>query len=164
MHRNPIWLGFLIIFTGITLWYGGDALYKLSVYQKLSAQTPISQITLEVVEKGYGRYAYKAHYIFEVDGIRYENEELLSEPLYRNEIAAKEKASLYEKDPRTVAYNPLNPNYSTLQKNYPYKELFYAIAMTGLLCYFFWLGFSLKEKNTSWKRSLSKTKPPTDPN
>lgn len=146
MHRNPIWLAFLLLFALLTAWYAGDALYKIYRYDTLSKSAKPSSLELEVVDNG-SRFYYLATYTIKVNDQIYEGHEQLAQPIFRNEAAAKAFMKDYLNDPWIVSYSPKNPLKSTLQKSYPMKEAFYATAMVALLCYFLWLGFKVADQS-----------------
>lgn len=147
MHRNPVWLVFLVLFGILTAWYSGDALYKMYQYESLSKKTKPQTLALEVVDNGSGRFYYLGKYSIEIDGASYEGQQQLAQPIFRNEAAAQAFMDEYLHDPWVVWYSPQNPAKSKLQKNYPLKEVFYAAVMVVLLCYFLWLGFKVADQS-----------------
>lgn len=147
MHRNTVWLAFLAIFSLITLWYAGDAVYKIYSYDRLSMKTSPSTLDLEVVDNGSGRYYYVGNYSITVNDEVYKGREQLKQPIFRNRAAAVALMPEYRNDPWTVWYSPQNPLHSTLQKSYPFKELTYGLGLIALLCYFLWLGFKVADQS-----------------
>lgn len=154
MHRNPVWLIFLALFSLVVFWYAGDAVYKIYRYEQMTSKTYPSSIDLEVTDPGSSRYYYISTYTIDIDGKTYEASEQLREPIFRNKAAAEAFKDEYLNDSWTVWYAPKNPNQSTLQKSYPFKELMYALCLFGLLCYFLWLGFKVADQSKVgvWKR------------
>jgi hypothetical protein len=147
MHRNPVWLGFLLLFALVTAWYAGDAIYKIYRYDQLTASVEPSTINLEVVTNGSGRYYYKGIYTVEIDSQTYSGSEQLLQPIFRNQASAEALLQEYLNDPWVVWYAPNNPLHSTIQKNYPLKELIYGLALVALFCYFLWLGFKVADQS-----------------
>lgn len=141
MHKNPIWLAFLICVIGATLWYGVDAAWKLWNYQTLTQTTQPTHITFSVHEAASDKFFLQANYTFTIEGKEYEGSTLLRSKLYRNRTSAEQATATQE--PLPVFYNPKNPAYSTLQKSVPFKECLYTAILIGLLVYFTWIGTSI---------------------
>ncbi|MBI5272754.1 MAG: hypothetical protein HY861_02080 [Chlamydiia bacterium] len=82
------------------------------------------------------RYAISAHYFFEVMGMRWEGVYVFPKPWHLNEGAAAAYLEEHAKDPRFVWYNPKNPSFSSLDREFPVGLLLKTLICYGVFCYF----------------------------
>lgn len=141
MHKNPVWLAFLIAIALIVAWYCGVALFKLYRYNVLTAQAPAGNIQWSVKTLSDEEYIVHAHYAFAAAGKNYTGETDFIDEVFLNAWAAEQALSKYSAKTWTVWYQPGNFNHSTLQKKFPTKECWSAGVMLALMLYFIWLGF-----------------------
>lgn len=141
MHKNLFWMAFLVVIAFIVLYYTGVAAYRYYTYSTLTAKTIAQNVQWSVQEIASDEYVLEADYNFELNQKKYQNRYLFKDSIYRNEYAAHYDIPHFVNRSWVVWYNPRNPEQSTLQKNFPYKESISAIFLWGLLFYFIWLGF-----------------------
>lgn len=132
----------LIITIGlVSLWFTGNALYMLYGYSKLNSQTPAENIEWSVKELTDEQFILEGHFDYKVDEKNYHGDTRFSGNPYRNKWGANEAIKNNQNRKWNVWYDKKDPDYSSLQKNYPYKELIYSIVLWGLVGYFIWLGY-----------------------
>lgn len=141
MHNNRFWLGFLTFCTAVTLWYSGNALYKMYHYSRLTAQTSVQDTKWSVQKISDEMFVLKSAYVFAVNGKAYAGATKFEHDYYRNQWGAEQAIAAFTKTYNRVWYSPSNPDYSSLQKSFPTKECISAAILVALLLYFFWLGF-----------------------
>jgi hypothetical protein len=141
MHKNRVWQGFLAIVFISTLWYSGVAWYAYWHYTHLTASTTTSSVTEGIEEKSEEHYVLKASYQYKVQGQLYAGSFVFNDEPYRNRWSAEQAVHERSQKEWTVWFDPEDPYYSSLQKNFPFKECVSAIFLWGLLLYFLWLGF-----------------------
>ena len=146
MHKNYIWLAFLALTTGAVGWYTIKALYLLYLYAALNAQAPADNVLWGVEQIKNEKFVLKARYNFVAKGEKYAGETLFKNDLYWNHWAAEESIKVYEQKDWVVWYASTNPQYSTLQKNFPLKECISSAILWTLLFYFFGLGYYTARK------------------
>lgn len=141
MHKNPIWLGLLSAVLLAAVWFVGKASWQYYRYTSLSEKTRPRQVVLSVKEKSKNYFYPKARYSFEVKGKKYQGVQGLPNLKYfRKKFLEKDLPKITEEEDWFVWYSPKNPGWSSLERAFPYKDIFYAFIMIGLVCYFFWLG------------------------
>lgn len=143
MHKNPVWLGFLAIFSCVLIWYTADAAWKFWVNTSLTKTVPAETAVFSVKEDSSDKFYMNGQYTFSINGQHYEGATTLSHPMFRNQLAAQEKVAEFEAKGWTVWFNPQNPTYSSLQKKFPFKECLYAGVLWVLFIYFFFIGWKV---------------------
>lgn len=141
MHKNPLWQAFLFVIIVIALWYTITAIYLYFSYAHLKTQTTTSSIQWETEEHAEDSVVMAANYTFEYKGKSYPGRTSLEETPYRSQWAAEEAIKELAHSNRKVWFDPENPNRSSLQKKFPFKESIYAAFLWGIILYFLWLGF-----------------------
>lgn len=132
---NQIWKILFGIFILIALWFTSYALHDVYTYARLYAEAPATSVILSVKEVTDERYHLQARYTFTASNTMYSGETLLTSPPYRNGWAAKQAISEYKNHAWKVWYSPQNPQHSSLQKSFPFKECLSALILWGLLFY-----------------------------
>lgn len=144
MDKNKFWL-FLLSLIGISaLWHTAIAGYKYSAYYRLDSESAPTSMSWSVEEQSSSAYFLKAFYEFSVDKKTYEGSTEFLNDTYLNSQTAKlgsEKMALL---PWKVWYDKNNPNKSSLQKDFPFKQCIYAIILWGIFLYFVFLKISFK--------------------
>lgn len=140
MHRNPVWIGFLILIGLCTLGYTIYTLSTVYNYHRLTGVESVQSAQWTIHPLGDDKYAPQAKYEFSYKGSAYQGETILSDDYDINTFAAKDKLEKFKKQEWKVWFDPSNPKYSSLQKKFPFKETVYAVALWFLLAYFVGLG------------------------
>lgn len=94
-----------------------------------------------VVEHGADSYTLEADYKFVVEGKSLSGSTDLTSDSYLNRATAESAIPNTSQRPWKVWYDSDNPDYSSLEKDFPIKYYIYTIMLWGILLYFLWLGF-----------------------
>jgi hypothetical protein len=141
MHKNYFWQAFLIVVFAVTLWYTTTAITAYYSYSHFNSQTDLSALNWEVVKESEEDFVTKAVYTFEFHDKSYPGTTTLKDTPYRNHWAAEQAVKELSKRHWKVWFDPQNPDYSSLEKSFPFKATFSAIFLWGLILYFLFLGF-----------------------
>lgn len=141
MHKNFIWLCFLSLITGGVGWITIKALYLVYLYMSLNTEAPAENLQWSVEQLSEDQFVTKANYNFKVKDQPYSGETLFKGDVYWNPSAAEDALKVYAQKDWSVWYSSRNPRYSSLQKNFPFKECISALVLWILLLYFFGLGY-----------------------
>lgn len=150
MHRNPLWLIFIGIFSMILIWYTYDAATKWLRYSSLDSEAIARNVSFTVEKEVDDRFYLKGVYTFETGDREVRGESILTTPVFRNSIAASESVAKFEEREWKVWYSKAQPKYSTLLKKYPFKECLYATVLWALFIYFLWLGWRVRHGNSHY--------------
>lgn len=140
LHKNTAWLLFLAIFALFALGYSSVALYKIYRYSRLTSQAPAKEVQWQIKKNWLGKYYIEATYNYEIQNKDYAGTTEFLDAYYVNTWAADQKISLFKDKTWQIAYQPTDPNHSTLQKRFPTQECYSAAVVLGLLLYFVILG------------------------
>lgn len=141
MHKNFIWLCFLSLVTGAVGWITIKTLYLVYLYMSLNAEAPAENLKWGVAKLSEDQFVMKADYIFNAKDQQYSGTTLFKNDIYWNPWSAEDAIKVYAQKDWTVWYSSKNPQYSSLQKNFPFKECISVIILWVLLLYFFGLGY-----------------------
>lgn len=141
MHRNPVWISFLILILCIVGWFTFQAGWKVFQYKQLDAVVTASNIDWQAKELGTDIFALEGRYTYQVNETPYSGVTVFKDDLFRNAWAAEQVIPIYSKEETQVWFSRTNPQHSSLQKKFPLKECITAAFLAGLLGYFLWLGF-----------------------
>ncbi len=141
MHKNKIWLTFLLLVTLATLWQLGVAGYQYTNYARLQAQASIINYSTSIKTISETSYFLDVHYTFSVNGKIYPGNSYSSDKHFLNKWVAEEAAKEFAAKAPKVWFDPQNPNHSSLLKKFPWREVASLTALGALLLYFMWLGF-----------------------
>ncbi len=149
MHKNFIWQAFLCFVLVVTLYYSGVAMYRYHIYTHLTAQATASNaIHWTVQQHANDDFFLQAEYIFKVGDKAYQGTTAWPNEHYLNRWAAEQAIADFSLQHQDVWYDPADPAYSSLQKDFPFKECLSAFVLWGLLLYFFWLGYYVAKFKT----------------
>lgn len=138
-----LWNILLIVISIFTLWKVGPTALDLWRYYQLEIEVPADKVDLEVQQKG-GRYRLIGHYRFSYGGRQIKGQTVLGGPKHLNlQSAERNKQSLNGMDWR-VWVDPKHPSCSSLEKHFPYKNIFYSICLLGITLYFVYLRIHLQ--------------------
>lgn len=147
MYNSRLWWTFLTIIALPTLFFTWSSIHSLCDYYDHTEIAPPIHISWSYEQIGQNdTFAPMARYTFQVDGKEYSGETMLSEPLFRDEWVAEEVLNSLKNRTWKVWYQASHPEHSTLEKRFPAKELFSAIALIALLGYFTILGQQVRKK------------------
>lgn len=147
MHKNPVYLAFLGVLIGISLWYTVDALLDVFAHNKLTHKTEIASVNWEVKKLGSDRFVPTSQYKFQVNGEEYLGETTLFSPIYRNVWGVEQLFGELEEQYQKVWYEGKKPSHNSLQKKFPTKKCVTASVVWIIFIYFLGLGFYIGNKN-----------------
>lgn len=126
--------GALGLFFLIKTFLGAYPYYQLSS----SARGYVEEFSVKRI--GFDKYAVEAHFFYTVEGAEYEKRQTLTTPLFLNPYGAQAHIDKYWKQKQwTVWYNKNLPHKASLQRLFPFKFFFNAIALFFVFVYFWWL-------------------------
>ncbi len=146
MHKNAIWIAFLLIVMGFGTWFVVRGGYALIHYYQFSLQVPATIEKWEVDQRDANKYALTAFYSYEFDGKNYRAKGQVDD-LYPNPWAANRVLEKYKEQKWNVWINPKKPQKAVLEKKFPYKGTISAVVILGLVIYFICLGLYVGVKN-----------------
>ncbi len=141
MHKNSLWLGLLAIVVLAAVWFAGKASWEVASFYSLSEKTKPHTTTLSVKKNSKSSYYPEVRYSYVVNGNEYQGrEDLRSIDYFRKEFLEEDLPKIQAERKWVVWYSPKSPHRSALERNFPFKSIFYACVMTGIMIYFIWLG------------------------
>lgn len=147
MHKNYVWLCFLSLATGAVGWFTLKALYAVYLFVALDVSAPAENLKWKVAQLSEDQFVMKADYTFTRKEQKFSGETLFKNDVYWNPWAAEDALKVYSTKDWTAWYSSGNPQYSSLQKNFPLKECISAGVLWILLLYFFGLGYYVVTRN-----------------
>ena len=152
MMTNKLNIFFKVLFIlviGISTLIGVNFFYQLNKFYKLSQAAP-AYIEKWVIEEGKGgKYVIGANYNFTTQGLSYKGHYKFSRLSYQNIYLAKDHLEKLKKKEWDVYFERKNPNISTLQHLFPFKQGVHLVLSLGILFYFFCLNLYIKRNNLS---------------
>ncbi len=140
MHKNKIWLFFLLLLTLGTLFSLGRASVSLIQYNKLALSTKPASIVWGVEEITEEHFAPLATYTFVYKGHTYQGQDQAKEHHARSAKGVEIELASLTKKPQRIYFDPKHPQVSALQKHFPVKESATSCLLLLLLLYFLGLG------------------------
>ncbi|MEI6242185.1 MAG: DUF3592 domain-containing protein [Chlamydiota bacterium] len=138
---------FLFVFLAfLTLWFLGQALIELQSYLRLSQKTQAHIDRWEIVETKGGKYSIQAVYHYEIQGKEYINENSFQKHPFLNKYSAKETLQDFAKKTWEAWYDPNDPGFSQLFKEFPVKSGVRGLIVLGIFLYFVFLYGRMKKK------------------
>jgi hypothetical protein len=144
MHENRYWLIFLLSLCVCTLGYTLYTSIKLYEYLRLRQELSLKQVQWSVEASKDDHFLIHSHYQFIREGILYQGQTTWDEG-YPNRWAAEAVKNRLAAQSWKVWIDPSHPDYSTLQKTFPFKQCLSTIVLWSLLAYFFLLGNYVKK-------------------
>jgi len=146
MHKNSVFLAFLIIIACAGMWYSCLGLYKLYKYSTLSQQAPATIDKWFVEQLPGDKYLVGAKYTFVFKEHTYHGTTLFNNWPFINPWAADAELQLKAKQKWNAWFSTSDPSYSSLEKNWPTKECLTASLLWALFLYFVWLGYRVSRQ------------------
>jgi len=139
MHKNKIWIGFLVVMTLIALWFVWGAAEELHEYLRHNKKTEPLSIEWSVYQQAKERYGHHAKFSYKTaEGVQSRETKIPAN--YRNPWTAKEALERAKDMKWDVWYDADHPGEATLYREFPTKRLLSTAVLVGLLLYFYWLG------------------------
>ncbi len=146
MHRNAIWIGFLLIVVGVALWFVVKTGYDVYSYFQLNTQVPIKIEKWSVQEVKADQFLVNVHYSYDYQGKSYTGVGSIGSK-YPNPWAANRAQQQFVKQEWSIWIHPKHPEKGMLEKKFPYKTAISALVLLGLTIYFFVLGTYVRAKS-----------------
>lgn len=143
MHRNGLWLIFLSLFLVISGWFTFKAGRQVVGYLRCSEMIPAQIGQWGMEREGGAKFFLTAQYTYRFNGIEYAGRGRLSDRIYRNPWAAEVAIPGLEARSWSVWIDPSLPDQSLLVRNFPFKEISYALLLIGLFLYCSWIGYKV---------------------
>lgn len=150
MMTNKLNIFFKILFIlviGITIIIGVNFFYHLNKFYKLSQNVPAHIEKWDIDEIKGGKYLIGANYNFTFQGVNYKGYYQFSRLSYQNIYLAKDHLEKLKKKTWDVYFEKNNPNISTLQHLFPFKQGVHLALSLGILFYFFCLHLYIKRNS-----------------
>lgn len=145
MKKKYIWF-FLAFFCLSAFFYTIFATIKLVHFFALKEQVVIESPQWTPYRLVDDHYAAKVNYIYLYQGTLYSGEDILFDPIYRNEQAIIDIIPELNAQTRKVWIDPANPKHSALQKSFPTKESVSLVILWGIFLYFIGLFYYIYRK------------------
>lgn len=139
MHKNKVWIGFLLIIAAISLIFLFKAGVALIQYYKKSEEVPVKIENIFVSELKKGMYGVLADFTYQFKDEEFKGRKLIAGP-YQNVWAAESGIKKISNEGRSIWVDPNNHETATFIKKFPFKSIFSALILLGLTLYFFSLG------------------------
>lgn len=144
MHRNPLWLGFLLVIFAITVFQSCTTVYSLYRYLRWNHASPVTIKNWEVLPQEEDLYYVQVHFRVEPDGP--ERAELWEEWHFVNPWAAEAAIQEWQGQEWKAWHPAARPDLATLRRELPWKSLIYTLILIGILCYFIGLGYYVGQR------------------
>lgn len=138
MVPKRLWYTLLTILALVGLGYAGPTLYRIYEWQRLQSQSLLTKVTWTIQELSDERFILEANYTFELRERTYSGVTLFKDKIYRNRWAAEQALNEDQNPERKVWFDPGNPSRSSLQKQFPLKDVVYSTVLMGIFFYFFY--------------------------
>ncbi len=140
MHRNSIWLAFLLVFTGVTAFFLATAGREAYLYFSRSGSAPAYVAEWKIEGVARDRYVAMATYTFRAGESEAFGEGALQGFVFRSAAAAQASLPRIRETSWKVWYNPSSPSANSLEKVFPTRSCLYAAILLGVLIYLVGLG------------------------
>jgi len=133
-----VWI-FLLGLTGVlALWRGSMGGWDFWQYSRLNMDVPVKEISYEVVPKG-AKYALVGNCSYVYKGKDFSGRSMLSGPKHLNRASAQLEIKRMEGMDRVVWINAQKPSISSLECDFPFREVLYGFCTIGVFVYFLYL-------------------------
>ncbi len=143
MHHNIWWRLFLCLVAVLTIGYSAHALYKYYVYTALSSVVQADQLDWHIDQRGESEFLIEATYHYHVKEVVYTGKSAWEGRKLLNLYAAQQAIEDAKEELWDVWYSPKDPSWSSLQRDFPLKEIFSSFLLWGITLYFIWIGFRI---------------------
>jgi hypothetical protein len=140
---KALWRILLLAVAAVALWRSALAGKGLLDYYRLDARVPAVETKWEFAQLAPAKYALVSRYTYRIKGKEYFGMTQWGKPYYLNELSAQEEAKRRTEEPWKVWINRENYKTSSLQRAFPFMDLFYAICTLTIFGYFVFLKLHL---------------------
>ncbi len=132
-----LWVALLVISGGIALWFASVASIRVVKFSLYNAHSSAEVVKWQVHEVSASRFAVEAEYHFSVKGIAYGGKTKFEKPQFLNRFAAENYIANIGSKSWKMWYRESNPQYSSLEREFPRKHCLQAFLTLGVFVYFF---------------------------
>jgi hypothetical protein len=136
-HLYRLWVVLLFISGGIALWFSWTTGVGIWKFFTLNAKAPAKVIHWEVKELPSSRFTVEADYHYEVKGKEFSGKTLFEGRQFLNRFAAENYGKFVESKRWQAWYNEGRPTASSLENEFPQKDLLQALLTVGVFAYFY---------------------------
>lgn len=141
MHKNALFLIFLVFTLFGTVWFTYQGVSKYFYYKTLSIATAPKQIDWSVIKKKEDFFLLAASYQYQVEGQIFRGKQVVPNAWFYNVLGAESKRKEILSEELLVHYSPSDPQMSALFLKFPVKEIVYSLISIGIALYFIGLGY-----------------------
>jgi hypothetical protein len=141
MYKNPWWLGFIILFSCVTVLFTGRAAHQIYLYTHLNASVLGNIDHWSVHQSDDNKFRIQGQYSFHLEENLYIGTAFLHAYLFSTEEAAHEMIQSFNMGSWKIWYDPSNPWEAQLDRPFPVKGCAYAGILISLLISFIAFGF-----------------------
>jgi hypothetical protein len=131
------WIVLLCIAGAISCWFTALAFAKGWTYVRLDTKAAAQVEKWDIKMISSSHYVLHTTYSYVVEGQKFTGDTLLSSPSYPNKYAAEIDLKARKAQAIHVWYQKKNPDFSSLQRLFPKKELLNALLTLGVFFYFY---------------------------
>lgn len=132
-----VWVILLILSGAIALWFSWIALEGTWKFLSLNAQAPAKVTHWEVRALPSSRFTVVAKYTYEVSGKQLPGKTIFQHRQFLNQYAAENFGKFVETQRWHAWYKQSRPQLSSLEKEFPQKDLLQALLTVGVFAYFY---------------------------
>ncbi len=121
------------------VWFSFEAAHKLWNYTKLNTSTYAKVVSWRIIELSTDKVSIEANYQFRSHQKEYFNRMIFSAPYYPNRLSAEKAIQDFSSKDWTVWFCDAFPEYSSLQKLFPFQSCIKAFLAVVITLYFFFL-------------------------
>lgn len=149
LHRFKFNLSYPMTLLGAILFFilGIQVCFDLWTYVRLASRTEIVVDQWKVIKKSSSSFPIQTTYHFEFQGKTYQCKAFLHPPYHLNRPSAEKALKNLEQQQWIAWFDPRNPHFSLLQKEFPFKKMIYTLIALGVTCYFGFLETHSKIRN-----------------
>jgi len=145
MNKNSYWLGYIFLILMVVISYTAFTSYKIYQHSRLTEEVTPHSLQWSIHKMAEDDYVLDSVYTFLWKGENF-NGHMQDSEHFLNTWASQEALEKINKRSFTVWFDPQDPNFSTLNKEFPIKYSIYAGLLWLLFIYFVWLGNSVKNE------------------
>ncbi|MCB1114211.1 MAG: hypothetical protein KDK62_05585 [Chlamydiia bacterium] len=137
MFQNKVLAALIAMCGAAAVVYSALAAGPLWFYLNLDKEVPVELVEIKPKQLDSDRYGVEVTYKHD----RFQTTQVLDDPFYLNAYGAQMRGKELQKEIKVAWVDSDHPEKSSLTKQFPYKELAYALMLWGICFYFIFLGW-----------------------
>ncbi len=117
--------------------YTGFSLWRYWQYVRLDGVAAISSVEWNVHTNSEESHQIKADYTYSYRGHEYSGMTVFAKPVFINHLGAEYALKDFANESHQVYVSTTDPELSSLERNFPMKELISAVILWGIIVYLF---------------------------